>query len=78
MAADHCDTNAACTNTEGSFECACNGLYSGDGGYCASATQVAIIIIAVVLSLLALHSICVHAKVSCKGPDSAKDDAGRP
>ena len=28
---DNCDANAACTNTDGSFTCACNTGYSGDG-----------------------------------------------
>ena len=33
-----CDTNAACTNTDGSFTCACNSGYTGAGqaGDCAS------------------------------------------
>ncbi|XP_072047045.1 uncharacterized protein [Amphiura filiformis] len=31
---DNCDANAACTNTTGSFTCACNAGYSGDGITC--------------------------------------------
>ena len=31
---NNCDTNAACTNTQGSFSCACNPGYSGDGQTC--------------------------------------------
>ncbi len=31
---DNCDANAACTNTAGSFTCACNSGYSGDGVTC--------------------------------------------
>ena len=32
--ADDCDTSATCTNTLGSFTCACNHGYSGDGFTC--------------------------------------------
>jgi cysteine-rich repeat protein len=31
---DNCDANATCTNTPGSFTCACNFGYSGDGTTC--------------------------------------------
>ena len=31
---DTCDTNANCTNIGGSFTCACNPGYSGDGFTC--------------------------------------------
>ena len=30
----NCDANAACTNTEGSFTCACNTGYTGNGTSC--------------------------------------------
>ncbi len=29
-----CDPNASCTNTAGSYSCACNVNYSGDGKTC--------------------------------------------
>ncbi|MCP4482167.1 MAG: hypothetical protein GY817_05155 [bacterium] len=29
-----CDSNAACTNTAGSFTCACNTGYTGNGTSC--------------------------------------------
>ena len=32
--ADNCDTNAACTNSPGSFACSCNHGYTGDGVTC--------------------------------------------
>ena len=31
---DNCDENAACTNTNGAFECECNSGYEGDGVAC--------------------------------------------
>ena len=31
----NCDANAACTNVGGSFTCACNSGYTGDGTSCA-------------------------------------------
>ena len=31
---DECDTNANCTNTEGSYNCTCNLGYDGDGFVC--------------------------------------------
>ncbi|XP_072017210.1 uncharacterized protein [Amphiura filiformis] len=34
LSTDNCDANAACTNTDGSFTCACNVGYSGDGVTC--------------------------------------------
>ena len=34
LGTDNCDENAACTNTAGSFTCACNTGYSGDGVTC--------------------------------------------
>ena len=30
----NCDSNATCTNTDGSFECACNNGFSGNGVNC--------------------------------------------
>ena len=35
---DNCDSNAQCTNTVGSFICACNTGYSGDGVSCTVST----------------------------------------
>jgi hypothetical protein len=32
--ADNCDTNATCSNTPGSFTCACNQEYTGNGTSC--------------------------------------------
>ncbi len=29
-----CDSSATCTNTDGSFTCACNEGYTGDGKSC--------------------------------------------
>ena len=30
----NCDSNATCTNTNGSFSCSCNSGYSGNGFAC--------------------------------------------
>ncbi|MCP5014729.1 MAG: hypothetical protein GY938_05520 [Ketobacter sp.] len=30
----NCDSNATCTNTAGSFTCACNSGYTGNGTSC--------------------------------------------
>ncbi len=37
---DNCNANAACTNTVGSFTCACNEGFSGDGVDCEGETVV--------------------------------------
>ncbi len=42
LGTDNCNTNAACTNTVGSFTCACNEGYSGDGVTCAGQSGLAI------------------------------------
>ena len=31
---NNCDTDATCTNTDGSYQCACNIGYAGDGTTC--------------------------------------------
>ena len=36
---NNCDENAQCTNTVGSYSCACNPGYTGDGVICASKWQ---------------------------------------
>ena len=36
-----CDANAACTNTDGSFSCACDDGYTGDGFACADVDECA-------------------------------------
>ena len=33
---DNCDANAVCTDRDGSFSCACNSGYNGDGTTCTS------------------------------------------
>ena len=34
MKTSNCDSDARCTNTEGSFNCSCNRGYDGDGTNC--------------------------------------------
>ena len=34
-----CDTNANCTNTDGSYNCTCDNGYSGDGFTCSECTS---------------------------------------
>ncbi|MGK3963651.1 FG-GAP-like repeat-containing protein [Sorangium sp. So ce118] len=41
LGTDNCDANAACTNTVGSFTCACNAGYEGDGVTCANIDECA-------------------------------------
>ncbi|KAI8481558.1 transmembrane receptor protein tyrosine kinase [Branchiostoma belcheri] len=36
---DNCDTQATCTNTDGSFNCTCNSGYTGDGVTCSDADE---------------------------------------
>ena len=38
---DNCNDNATCTNTEGSFTCACNAGYQGDGVTCTNIDECA-------------------------------------
>ncbi|WP_437963897.1 FG-GAP-like repeat-containing protein [Sorangium sp. So ce260] len=42
LGTDNCDANAACTNTVGSFTCACNAGYSGDGVTCTDVDECAL------------------------------------
>ena len=35
----HCNLNANCTNTNGSFECVCKEGYTGDGKSCSGKTH---------------------------------------
>ena len=39
---DNCDANASCTNSAGTFSCACNDGYSGDGVSCADLNECAL------------------------------------
>jgi hypothetical protein len=41
--ADDCNANAACTNVAGSFTCACNAGYDGDGRTCAKRCTTALV-----------------------------------
>ena len=34
LSVDDCDSNANCTNTQGSFTCSCQDGYTGDGKNC--------------------------------------------
>jgi hypothetical protein len=38
---DDCDANATCTNSPGSFDCACNAGYAGDGSSCKDVNECA-------------------------------------
>ncbi|WP_437586227.1 LamG-like jellyroll fold domain-containing protein [Sorangium sp. So ce1000] len=42
LGTDNCDANAACTNTTGSFTCACNAGYEGDGVTCTEIDECAL------------------------------------
>ncbi|WP_438031098.1 EGF domain-containing protein [Sorangium sp. So ce233] len=42
LGTDDCDANAACTNTPGSFACACTAGYSGDGTTCTDVDECAL------------------------------------
>ena len=36
---NHCDSNARCINTNGSFKCHCNDGYFGDGFHCSGVNK---------------------------------------
>ena len=38
-----CDTNAQCTNTDGSYTCSCNAGYTGDGTICTGESNINIL-----------------------------------
>ena len=40
---DVCDSNALCTNTEGSYICSCNVGYTGDGKTCTGTKNVSLL-----------------------------------
>ncbi|KYF97876.1 hypothetical protein BE18_28360 [Sorangium cellulosum] len=42
LGTDNCDANATCTNTTGSFTCACNAGYEGDGVTCTNVDECAL------------------------------------
>ncbi|WP_437686100.1 FG-GAP-like repeat-containing protein [Sorangium sp. So ce176] len=42
LGTDNCDANAACTDTPGSFTCACNAGYEGDGVTCTDIDECAL------------------------------------
>ena len=46
---DQCDTNAACTNSDGSYTCVCNVGYTGDGFTCTG------------MKMFPLLKICFHS-----------------
>ena len=49
-----CHDNATCTNTDGSYECACNTGFSGDGINCTSEMPFYIIISSLFTVLLVI------------------------
>ena len=48
----NCHNNATCTNTDGSFTCACNTGYSGNGVKCTGRLKIAVVKFCLVVALV--------------------------
>ena len=60
-----CDTNAECTDSIGSYTCACSTGYTGDGTSCDGTVKHLLTFVSIVVGVLTVLTGALSAKVFC-------------